>query len=168
MAKTMKKLQKNIKQKKEVKKEEYPLKNQILYFTKIIYIILIVIILLYGLTAIANKEYKFTGNNKINYSTILASQTFNKGNEKYYVAFYDFKNNSDITTAIESITKSKVYKVDLSDKLNNSYIANESNKNVNNNDELKINGVTLIEIFEGKNIDYIEGTENVLSTLKEL
>lgn len=168
MAKAAKKLQKSIKQVKEKQKEEYPLKNQILYFAKILYLIIIISILMYGVTTILNGSYKLQGTSKIKYSTILASQSFNKGKEKYYVVFYDFDTNADITTKIEEITKSKVYKINLGDKLNASILSNKSNKEADASDELKINGVTLIEIYEGKNIDYVEGKENVVSFLGKL
>ena len=45
--------------------------------------------------------------------------------------------------------------------MNKQIISETSNKNATKSDELQINGTTLIEIKEGKIINYIEGYENI-------
>lgn len=166
MSKTQKRLKKNIKKVKEQEKKEYPIKNQILYFSKILATILILAILVSAITMIKNGTYKMDDADPvIDYKTILAGQTFSKGSEEYYVVFY--KDNSMIET-IEGIKTKTIYKVDLNSAFNNSVISDESNKDAQSVTDLKINGTTLIKIEDGKNTLYIEGTDQVTTYLKKL
>lgn len=169
MAKTQKKLQKNIKKVKEKQKKEYPLKNQIMYFAKTIYGILIVAILIYGITVIVNKAYKLEGKEtKYDMTQILAGQTFSKLDKEYYVVFYDFDEQTDITTNIDSVSKKTIYKVDLGLGNNKNIISSVGNANASNASELQVNGPTIIKITDGVNAEYIEGLDNVNTYLKSL
>ena len=101
-------------------------------------------------------------------TTILAGQTFDKKYDTYYVVFYDFDSDSSVTSRLENISTNKVFKVNTKDKLNSSVINTSSNAKASSADELKINGVTLIKIENGKNVEYVEGLSNVLSSLSNL
>ena len=101
-------------------------------------------------------------------TTILAGQTFDKKYDTYYVVFYDFDSDSSVTSRLKNISTNKVFKVNTKDKLNSSVINTSSNTKASSADELKINGVTLIKIENGKNVEYVEGLSNVLSSLSNL
>ena len=88
--------------------------------------------------------------------------------DTYYVVFYDFDSDSSVTSRLENISTNKVFKVNTKDKLNSSVINTSSNTKASSADELKINGVTLIKIENGKNVEYVEGLSNVLSSLSNL
>ena len=73
-----------------------------------------------------------------------------------------------ILITIHQLQVDKVFKVNTKDKLNSSVINTSSNAKASSADELKINGVTLIKIENGKNVEYVEGLSNVLSSLSNL
>ena len=52
--------------------------------------------------------------------------------------------------------------------INSSVISDNSNNKASNSNELRINGITLIKIENGKNIEYIEGISEVTSYLSKL
>ena len=52
--------------------------------------------------------------------------------------------------------------------MNKNYLSEEGNSSASSVSELKINGVTLIKIEEGKNIEYVEGSSNVETYLKNM
>ena len=52
--------------------------------------------------------------------------------------------------------------------MNKDYISEKGNSSASTVGELKINGVTLIKIEEGKNVEYIEGSSNVETYLKNM
>lgn len=169
MAKTQKKLQKSIKKIQEKQKKEYPLKNQIMYFVKTIYTILILAILIYGITVIVNKDYKLEGKaTKYDSSQIMAGQTFSKLDKEYYVVFYNFTTESAVTTSIENVKNHPIYRVNLALGINKSVISEISNNIATTASELQITGTTIIKISEGKNVEYIEGTETVKTYLSNL
>src|SRR5574344_823681 len=161
MTKEQKKLKKNIKKTSEQQKKEYPQKNQIMSFAKTIYGIIIAAILIYGITVIVNKTYVLKDESKYDMTQILAGQTFSKLDEEYYVVFYNFNEQKDITTNIESVTDKAIYKVDLSLGNNKYVISDTGNNTAMNANDLKINGPTIIKISNGSNIEYVEGLDSV-------
>lgn len=168
MAKVQRKLKKNIKKTSEQQKKEYPQKNQIMSFAKTIYGIIIAAILIYGITVIVNKTYVLKDESKYDMTQILAGQTFSKLDEEYYVVFYNFNEQKDITTNIESVTDKAIYKVDLSLGNNKYVISDTGNNTAMNANDLKINGPTIIKISNGSNIEYVEGLDSVNNYLKQL
>lgn len=171
MANVKKSIQKNIKRNNELKKKENPNKTKILFASKILFAILLTLILVYFITLVANGDYKFNDNNSNStdeQQIILAGQTFDKKYDTYYVVFYDFKNDSNLTSKIEEISTKKIFRVNIADKINSSVISDNSNNKASNSNELRINGITLIKIENGKNMDYIEGISEVTSYLSNL
>lgn len=142
---------------------------------KILIIVLVILIIIYLMVGIfITKEISF-GNKKDNDTEVimqsdylLASETFRQKEEKYYVYFYDFnETNSSIETLISSkLKEEKVYRVDTSSDFNKKYISETSNPNVQNKEELKINGITLIVIENGKNIKYLQGEDAITNYIK--
>lgn len=167
MSKVKKKITKNIKQVNERKQKKYPFKEQVLGYTKILYTILIVSIVLYVFTSLLKGQYLSEKKETlINYETILAGQSFSRAPEKYYVVFYEFDEEVDLTTTISNLSSgAKIYKVDLGSAMNKNVINDKSNPKASEASELQINGTTLIVIENNKNIEYIEGTEKVTNYL---
>lgn len=168
MSKSSKKIQKNIKQNKEKKQKEYPVKNQIMNLAKVIVAIIITSFLISVIASIANKEYTLEESKNTIENEILAGQTFNRNNETYYVAFYEFGSEEDLESTITNLENTKIYKVDLKNKMNSQIINGKSNKNATKSEELQIVGTTLIKITNNKITDYIEGYDNITAYLKNL
>ena len=89
--------------------------------------------------------------------------------DKYYVYFYDFSDkNNDVESAITSkLSESRVYRVDIKSGFNSNFMSDTSNVKAQKKEELKINGVTLIVIENGKNINYIEGSDNIVTFINK-
>lgn len=169
MSKNSKKIQKNIKNNVVKKKEEYKEKNQIINLVKIIAIILITVTIITATATIIQKNYKLDNEEETSITNeILAGQTFNRSEEEYYVAFYDFNSDESLESTISNIENTKIYKVDLSNAMNKQIIGETSNKKAESSDELKIKETTLIQIKNGKISNYIEGYENITNYLNEL
>lgn len=168
MSKSSKKIQKNIKNNITKKKEEYPVKNQIMTLAKVITAILITSFIISVIVSLSNKTYTLEEEKEIVKNEILAGQTFNRKDETYYVAFYEFNSDEDLESTISNIENQKIYKVDLSNKMNQSIINDTSNKKATTIDELQINGPTLIKITNEKITDYIEGYDNITTYLNDL
>ena len=102
---------------------------------------------------------------EINKEHILASDILIQKDERYFVLAYDF---SETVSAVEyNLTSDVYYRVDIKSSFNTKYVGEPSNKAPTNASEIKINGTTLIEVENGKVIRYIEGSENIIKTLKE-
>lgn len=168
MSKSSKKIQKNIKNNITKKKEEYPVKNQIMTLAKVITAILITSFIISVIVSLSNKTYTLEEEKEIVKNEILAGQTFNRKDETYYVAFYEFNSDEDLESTISNIENQKIYKVDLSNKMNQSIINDTSNKKATTIDELQINGPTLIKITNEKITDYIEGYDSITTYLNDL
>lgn len=107
------------------------------------------------------------------YSEILLGSSFNRSEKEYMVVYYDY-GNQDIkstlnTTILDYLSKDDnltVYKVDMSNVFNKSYVTEEeTNKEPSSVDELKINGPTLIKFKDNKVVDYVEGLDEVKAYL---
>lgn len=168
MSKVKKTISKNIKKVKEEKKEEHKEKSQILTLAKIIFATLIFVILVTSLFYIATGKYTLKKDTtEIIYDEIISGQTFAKKDEQYYVVFYEYNSEEDLTETIADKI-SVIYKVDLTKKINQSIKSDLSNKDAQSSTELKISGPTLIKIEKNKNVDYIEGYDNIVNYLSEI
>ena len=166
MSKIENKIKKNMDKVKTNKRCENPVKNQILYFAKIICGISVVAIVICVISNIASGNYKLEEDVQENdYSNILAGQVFTRSEEEYYVVFYE---NDDILEKINKITSKSIYKVDLNSLLNKNIISETGNSKANDAESLKINGTTIIKIVSGKNESYIEGYDKVVEYLNNL
>lgn len=130
--------------------------------------ILLFLVAVYYLGGVVTGNIKLKKDPKtveIQYSEILAEQTFKQNNDSYYVLYYDFSlNEKSVVEAFSSnlSNDASLYKVDLNKKFNSLYVTSDnSNKNPKNLSELKINGITLIKINNGKVEKYIEGIDNI-------
>ncbi len=106
----------------------------------------------------------------IDYDYINVGTVFTRSEKTYYVMFDDYSSSISYDMYIDTLLgkkeKERIYKVDMSKKENSRFASNKSNKKAENANELKINGITLIKITNGKIKDYIEGSANIESYLK--
>lgn len=138
--------------------------------------ILLIVIIIYLIVGIfVTKDIKLFGNNnkdevssEIQYTKILASETFNLKDNEYYIIYSDSTKNSYslFETLVKNKTDKKIYLVDTSYPLNKNYVKTEGNKNAQNIDELGVINDTLIKIQNSKNVEYIEGRSEILSYFK--
>ena len=105
---------------------------------------------------------------KIDYEYILLGTVFGRNEKDYYVVFddYDKNENSYTDTVIKDGAKIPVYKVDLSKGENKACISDKGNSKATNDNELKINGLTLIRITKGKISKYVEGSDKIEELFK--
>lgn len=103
------------------------------------------------------------------YSNIIFGESLNRNEKEYLVIYYD-KSNEDVESEIsDSISSYKakdehltIYTVDMSNMFNKGYVTNdETNKNPQSIDDIKINGTTVIKVSDGKIVEYTEGTDSV-------
>ncbi len=107
----------------------------------------------------------------ISYETIEAGTILNRSENEYYVAIYNFKENSMYIEALISSFKSnedntKIYKVDLSDGLNRSIVSDTTVTNVDKVSDLKISDSTLLLVRNGKIIESYIGMQEIENVLK--
>lgn len=149
--------------------------NDITKFIKLFVIVLVVLGLFYLLTiAILDNDNgdKKAQESVIQYDEILAGSSFDMNSDEYFVVYYDYTdtNLADLAMQVYNYTYSgsvKLYSVNMNAGFNKPFVAEESSntspKNVN---ELSIKGPTLIKFVNGAVVEYIEGSENIISKLK--
>lgn len=158
-------------------REEREFKNLIM----IIFIISVVFVLMYLLTTVIVKKGLLSrGYTKgtvitpvVDYETSTIGTVFDKGDKEYYVVFDKFSDNMEKSAYLETLLsmynekekKLPVYKVDMSYGVNKAYESKKSNKSVSKSEDLRINGVTLIKIKDGKNVTYLEDLSKIASEL---
>ncbi len=143
---------------------------------KKIIIVIVVIAAIFGLfylltIGILKKQSKTsrTSNTSIQYSEILAGESFTQNKKEYYVFFYnlDEESSEENHTIISSYRDKKdtlpLYTVDMSEGLNKNFKSEEDNSEASNASELKISKTTVIHIKDGKNVEYI--TEDIKNYL---
>ena len=90
---------------------------------------------------------------------------------EYYVIFDDFTENPNqyLTSILFRYSNEEetlpIYKVDMSNGFNTKYAGEQGNPSAQKVEDIKINGVTLIKIVNGKNVKFIEGTTNIENEL---
>jgi len=174
---TKRKIKKNISQKEiNYGKQDTYFNDEFKRLTIIVGIVLAIFIIAYLIIGIfVTKEIKwFQGDNKteetttIQYTTILAGETFNQNAEEYYVIFSDSEgyNYATYQTMINNNSDEKIYLVDLANSLNQKYISEESNSGAQSASDLKVKDNTLIKISNKSNVLYLEGKDNIINQFK--
>ena len=144
---------------------------------KKVLIVILVIAVLFGLfylltIGILKKQAKIkrTSNTPIQYSEILAGESFTQKKKEYLVFFYNSKEESaeENHTIISNYRDKKdsltLYTVDMNEGLNKNYRSeNEDNFEAKEASELKISKTTIIHIKNGKIVEY--KTEDLKSYL---
>ena len=166
--------------KKETKKiENNKLDGEILSFIKIALGVGVVVLIVFGATILMNKLGVFDegytkperGEIIISYEDATVGTIFNRPDTEYYVIFDDFTENPNqyLTSILFRYSNEEetlpIYKVDMSNGFNTKYAGEQGNPSAQKVEDIKINGVTLIKIVNGKNVKYIEGTTNIENEL---
>ena len=166
--------------KKETKKiENNKLDGEILSFIKTALGVGVVVLIVFGATILMNKLGVFDegytkperGEIIISYEDATVGTIFNRPNAEYYVIFDDFTENPNqyLTSILFRYSNEEetlpIYKVDMSNGFNTKYAGEQGNPSAQKVEDIKINGVTLIKIVNGKNVKYIEGTTNIENEL---
>ena len=166
--------------KKETKKiENNKLDGEILSFIKIALGVGLVVLIVFGATILMNKLGVFDegytkperGEIIISYEDATVGTIFNRPDTEYYVVFDDFTENPNqyLTSILFRYSNEEetlpIYKVDMSNGFNIKYAGEQGNPSAQKVEDIKINGVTLIKIVNGKNVKYIEGTTNIENEL---
>ena len=155
------------------------------YFGRFVKILTILIILLFAgyliIGIFVNKTISFGKKDKeeeksnvsIDNDVILAGQIFEQKEDEYYVLVYDKNDSKTFLNKYLSLYDSKednikIYSVDSSSKFNSNFIVLEdSNKNPDSYENLKIVSPSLIKISNKKVTEYIEGENEIIEVLKK-
>ncbi len=166
---------KNIKINKKFEKKVVESENEIKSFIKTAIIIAICFGAIYGLIVILSNVGVFekgytepsTTEVEISDTNILIGSVFNRPESSYYVAFGNFSNDYEDVYLEYLITNTdkRVYKVDMSLKINESYLSENSNKKAKKASELKIKTPTLIKIKNGEIAKYFDTIELIKDEL---
>lgn len=166
--------------KKETKKiENNKLDGEILSFIKIALGVGLVVLVVFGATILMNKLGVFDegytkperGEIIISYEDATVGTIFNRPDAEYYVIFDEFAENPNqyLTSILFRYSNEEetlpIYKVDMSNGFNTKYAGEQGNPSAQKVEDVKINGVTLIKIVNGKNVKYIEGATNIENEL---
>lgn len=166
--------------KKETKKiENNKLDGEIISFIKIAIGVGLVVLVVFGATILMNKlgvfDEEYTkperGEIIISYEDATIGTIFNRPDTEYYVVFDNFTENpnqylTSILFRYSSIEDGlPIYRVDMSNGFNKKYSGEQGNPSAQKVEDVKINGVTLIKIVNGKNVKYIEGATNIENEL---
>lgn len=103
------------------------------------------------------------------YQTATIGTVFNKADKEYYVVFDKFGDVHEKSVYLDSLLtmygnkekKLPIYKVDMTLGENAKYASNKSNRKAQKSTELKINGITVIKVKNGKNVLYLEDVTKI-------
>ena len=161
---------------KKIKKVEYSDNSEISKLIKLIVIVTLIVLVFYGITAILNNDEEEETQDQsatIQYDEILIGNVLKQPNEEYYVMIYD---DEDYDTSLYStyldLYKQKdeairIYTSQLNNPLNQNFKAEESNLDISDISDLKIQSSTLLKINDGKIEVFYEG-KKLVEHLKEI
>lgn len=129
----------------------------------------------WGMTKLGLFEKGYTAPEKeaatIDTDYIAIGSVFNRKDNTYYVIFDNYQDSyvkdNYIDTLLKNKTNMKVYKVDMGQNENKKYASEEENPKAKNASELKIKGITLIRIKNGKIDKYISGSDAIAEYLSK-
>ncbi len=160
--------------KSESKKIEKQFSEDVSFGSAIQLIIVVFVILLvfYLLTVVilSKKDSSIVSNHaSIQYTKILAGESFNQKEKDYYVFYYSM-NDDSATNYADLISNYRdkedhlpIYTVDLNEGLNKRYLSDTENKVAEKASQLKLKGTTLIHFKDHKINEYITSSfENYL------
>ena len=159
---------------KQKQEDEYVQSTKSIIIT--LFVVLVVFLVFYLITVlINNNERRLNTKEKeesevsIQYIEILGDDTFTMSPEEYYVLFYDSEGPEAVyydylVSQYSSLENRYIYKVDLNKGFNKKFITEDkSNKKAKKAGDLKVKDATLIRINDGKNVEYIEGSSQVIA-----
>ena len=140
--------------------------------------VLLFILAFYGLTLyITGKNSDEVKEEKkeveISREEIIVGRSLSMGDAEYLVLFYDKKDEDNSSTYSSAASNYRynsealpLYEVDMSSAFNKNYVTDgESNKNPTTEEEILINGPTLIRVQNGQVVEYLEGESAITSYL---
>lgn len=155
--------------------------KEIKSFIIILLVVIAIVIAVYFISVyVVNKrDDNTTSNNEnynatINYNILTVGMILNRPYSNYYVIVYDSTDSEAIhySAIINNYQANKdskkIYYCDLDNELNKSYISesDKGNKNAKKTDDFKFGKLTLLEIKNGKVIDYVENLDKIKNILK--
>ena len=155
--------------------------EDIMKLVKIVGIIAVALLLFYLVFAIFNGEISFSKKEKesdevnIQNVEILASSTFSRTDDEYYVLFYDFDGNNAIRCGsvralyTQNSSGIKMYTVNLGNELSSKYLTSDVNSvNATNLSSLKVVDATLVKVTNGSGKVVAAGIDSLISYSGEL
>jgi hypothetical protein len=158
---------------KQIVEDEYTQSTKSIIIALVV--VLVVFALFYVLTVFINDSSRKLNTKEpevvepeIQYLEILGDNTFTMSPREYYVLFYDFDGPEAayydyLVDKYASVENQYIYKVDLGNGFNTKFIAEKTNKKAKKAGDLKVKDATLIKIRKGKNVEYIEGSSQVIA-----
>lgn len=165
----------NLKNKKE--NTSLVTNNEMANLVKIILVIVAIFLIFYGITSIVTKnntDNNQTGNVTIQYDEILLGTLFEQPNSEYYVLvtkeddYYTSTYTSLLSAYASEKNAIRFYTANLDNGFNKSYESEESNTKINNLQELKLNGSTLLKIKDKSIVAAYEGDTQIIGHLNSL
>lgn len=138
-------------------------------FIVIMIIITTLLLLVYILTGIfatkdikwfSDKDNKEEEKETVIANRILAVDSLNQKDEEYYVYFYDTSKEDTLVSSKIGTLMFMVYRVDLHDDFNSSFVGEPSGI-VENIGDLKVTNPTLIKVSSGKIVSFYSGSEEI-------
>lgn len=173
------KMQVRYKQPKRVrnKAKEIETDDKLMSAVKTVLGVLIVMVLMYlmmlGMEKLGVFEAGYTkpdsGETSISNEYIMVGEILNRRENNYYVLFDDYSNSYITDIYVNNLLSNsdiRTYKVDVSKDGNSKYLSEDENKNATSISDLKINGLTLIRVNNGRIVDYISGSDEIEEYLK--
>lgn len=169
----MAKTKKNV---KNIKQNTYSNDTEISKLIKLIIVVSLIVLIFYGLTVLVNQEQEVENPDtsaSIQYDEILIGNALKQPNEEYYVMIYD---DEDYDTSLYSTYLDlyeqkdeaiRIYTSQLNNPLNQNFKAEESNLDINDISDLKVQSSTLLKINNGQIEEFYEG-EELVEYLKEI
>ncbi len=109
---------------------------------------------------------------RIQYEIILAGESFSQNSKDYIVVYYDEKDMSVYSEVFSSYSekegKPKLYKCYTNEALNKKFVGDEENRKVRRPQDLKVKENTLIHFKDHQVVDYITGSEDIISYIESL
>ncbi len=155
--------------------------NEIKNFIIILLVVVIIVIGIYFISVyVVNKRDDTSSssnesyNASINYNKLTVGMILNRPYNDYYVIVYDSTDSEAIhySAIINNYQakkdSKKIYYCDLDNELNKSFISDtdNGNKNAKKVEEFKFGKLTLLEIKNGKVIQYVESLDKIKNILK--
>lgn len=178
-----KKSKTKIKNAQEPKIETQSNENEMVKLLKIVLVVTGIMLVFYGITLLVTKKSEEVLENKetkeqtqkteIQYKNIMIGTMLNHGGT-YYVLIEEKDDNriaeydSLIATIESSEDAPRIYKANLTDSFNKTYLGKEENYYVENLNEFKVTGTTLVKVKDGR-IEVAKDTyDSIKNTLKEI
>lgn len=144
-------------------------------------VVLIVLFITYLIAAMATRKEKEPevedDGSTVQYTEILAGSSFNKGEEDYYVVYYDMslEDDEDMDDVSEGVSLYQsmpdavtMYSCNLGSPFNKyALTGGDANTNPTNAEELHLKNPTIIKYSKGTVVEYIDGIDAVKAFLDE-